>query len=128
MKTKTKINKQIRKKKNPELVKALVFSNKNPELKRVSEILSRPKRKGIIFNLGEIDNLVSEGETVIVPGKVLSQGNLNKKINLVAFSFSKKSEEKLLKSGISFKKINEEIKKDPLFKKIKILEKKNGNN
>jgi len=38
-----------------------------------------------------------EGETVVVPGKVLNVGELTKKVEVAAFSFSQSAEEKIKK-------------------------------
>ena len=57
----------------------------------------------------------------MVPGKVLSQGEISKKIKVVALSFSEKAKEKLLKANCEILSILEEIKKNPDAKRIKIL-------
>ena len=62
-----------------------------------------------------------EGDTVVVPGKVLSNGEINKKIRIVALSFSKEAEEKLGKKKCEVVSILEEIKVNPKAEGIKIL-------
>ncbi|MDP3758526.1 MAG: uL15 family ribosomal protein, partial [Candidatus Daviesbacteria bacterium] len=62
-----------------------------------------------------------EKEKVIVPGKVLSQGEINKKIKVIALSFSEKAKEKLKKSGCEFSNILTEIKSNPSGEGIRIL-------
>jgi large subunit ribosomal protein L15 len=83
---------------------------------------SNAKFKNVIFaiNLSMIEKLYSAGETVTlktlqekrfaprrVPGglKILSGGELKKKVNIEAHSFSRSAEEKLKKSGISFQQV-----------------------
>ena len=73
------------------------------------------------LNLTDINDGSKEGDTVVVPGKVLSQGEINKKIKVVAFGFSKKAREKLMKSKSDPTAISEEIKKNPDAKGVKIL-------
>ena len=121
MKTKTKIEKQTKRKTNKELIQSIINAKKNKEWLEVAGIISTPKRKRININLEKIDKESKEGETILVPGKVLSQGEINKKIKIVALGFSKKAREKLSKSKIGISSINEEIKKNPGAKGIKIV-------
>lgn len=78
------------------------------------------KNEVFSINLGMIDKLFADGETVTlealqqmgfaprrVPGglKILSGGELSKKVTVVAKAFSKTAEEKLKKSGIAFQQV-----------------------
>jgi len=120
--SKTKISSRISRKKNPELVKTILLCKKGDELwMKVAHVLSGSKRKMPVLNLNEIDKKSSDGETVLVPGKVLSQGNVSKKIKIVAFNFSESTKEKLNKDKIKFNSIIEEIKSNPGAKGINFL-------
>ena len=121
MKTKTKIGKQIQKKSNKALVETIIAAKKKAKWLKVAGILSGPRRKAVSLNLREIDENSKDGETIIVTGKVLSQGEISKKVRIAALGFSKKAEEKLLKSKIPCLSIIEEIKKNPDIKKCRIL-------
>lgn len=121
MKSKTLIEKQTKKKTNPELVKTIITAKKKDNWNEISRILSGPRRQRINKNLDKINQEAKEGEIIVVPGKVLSQGELNKKIKISALSFSEKAKEKLVKSKIECSSILEEIKKNPEAKGIKIL-------
>lgn len=112
MKTKTKIDKQIQKKSSKELVETIIAAKKKDKWLKVARILSGPRRKAVSLNLGEINENSKDGEIIIVPGKVLSQGEISKKVKIVALSFSEKAKEKLLKSKILSSSIIEEIKKN----------------
>jgi large subunit ribosomal protein L18e len=120
MKSKTKIRNQLRRKGRKELVTTL-FNSKNDFWVGLAGILSGPRRIKIVMNLEKIDKESKEGETILIPGKILSQGEINKKMRIVAKEFSKKAEDKLLESKIDFSKIDEEIKKNPEAKGIRIL-------
>jgi len=122
MKSNTKISKQLEKKRNPELVETILAAKKNNSWKRVSEILSGPRKDHIEMNLDAISRQAKEGETLAVPGKVLSVGNIDKKVNVVALGFSRSAEEKILKTGGKVSSILEEIKKNPDAKNIRVLE------
>jgi len=122
MKSNTKINEQTKKKTNPELVGAIIAAKKNEAWKRVAEILSSPRKNKREENLTKINAEAKEGDVIVVPGKVLSMGELNKKIKVVALSFSKGAEEKILKANSTISTIVDEIKKNPTAKAVKILE------
>jgi len=86
-------------------------AKKNENWKRVAEILSGPRKNRANLNLEEIDKKIGEEKIVVIPGKVLSQGSINKKVKIVALNFSKGAKEKLLKSNCEILSIVEEIKK-----------------
>ena len=121
MKSKTKIEKQIKKKTNASLVETIISAKKNGKWIEIASILSAPRRKRINLNLEKINEETKDGEKIIIPGKVLSQGEINKKIRIVALNFSEKAKEKLLKKGCEVITILEEIKSNPSAKGIKIL-------
>jgi large subunit ribosomal protein L18e len=121
---KTKIERKLKRKNNPELVKTIIYAKKSLNWLAVANAVSIPKRKRIGLNLDEINSQCNDGDVVIVPGKVLSNGEIAKKIKISALGFSKQSVEKLKKSKISFNKIIEEIKENPDGKNIVIVNKK----
>ncbi|MEK6741925.1 MAG: 50S ribosomal protein L18e, partial [Nanoarchaeota archaeon] len=120
-KTKTKIESQIRRKTNNELVETTIAAKKKVKWLEVASILSSPRRESIDLNLGQIDFLAKEGDVVVIPGKVLSQGEIKKKIRVVAYKFSEKAKEKLLKEKIQISSIMDEIKKNPEAKGVRVL-------
>ncbi|HPD81775.1 MAG TPA: 50S ribosomal protein L18e [Candidatus Pacearchaeota archaeon] len=121
MKSKTKISKQLERKGNSELTNSILAAKKNNSWVEVAGLLSRPRRKRINFNLDEINQKCNEGESIIIPGKVLSQGKIEKKIKIIAFNFSEKAKEKLLSSKCQITYISDEIKSNPSAKGLKIL-------
>lgn len=120
MKSKTLIEKQVKRKTNLELIETIRVAKKNKAWFEIAGMLSSPRRKRISLNLNEIDAQI-KNEIAVVPGKVLSQGEVTKKIKVVAFNFSEKAKEKLLKSKCEAVSIINEIKKNPSAKNIKIL-------
>jgi len=123
MKSKTKISKQLNKKRNPVLVETILAAKKNENWLPVAAILAGPRKKFINLNLQEIDGLAGKENSIVVSGKVLSHGEVTKKIKVVALNFSKRAREKLLKSKSEVVEIIDEIKKNPDAKNIKILTK-----
>lgn len=120
MKSKTLIEKQLKKKSNSELVETIIAAKKKKAWIGVAAILAGSRKKQVNANLNEL-NKVKEGEVIVVPGKVLSQGNVDKKLKVVALGFSEKAKEKLLKSKSELSDILKEIKSNPEAKGIKIL-------
>jgi large subunit ribosomal protein L18e len=121
MKSKTKINKQTQKKTNPILVETVRAANKNEKWAEVARVLTYPRRQRPEVNIDRINAESKAGETIVVPGKVLSLGEIDKKIKVAAFSFSEKAKEKLLSAGCQVLNIEEEIKKNPSAHGVKIL-------
>lgn len=121
MKSLTKIKKQSRKKTNQELVETILKAAKNEKWMDVARIISGPRRNRISVNLDAIDEKAEDGEIILIPGKVLSQGEVSKKIKIVALNFSENAIEKLSKEKKDFSTIDEEIKKNPDAKGIRIL-------
>jgi len=85
--------------------------------KRIAKDLEKPTRQRRKVNLYKIDKHTREGEIAIVPGKVLSLGELNKKITVAAYQFSDAAKKKIEKS-IS---ITELMKSNPKGKKVRII-------
>jgi len=96
-----KIKQRATRKDNPEL-KELVSAlrKKGAFWQKVATIIVKPKRQSVKVNLTKIDKETKEGETVVVPGKVLGSGMLSKKINLGAVSFSENALEKMKSAKI----------------------------
>ena len=61
-------------------------------------------------------------ETILVPGKVLSNGELDKKVNVVALKFSAKAQEKIESAGGECISIDEIIETNPKGSNIRIIE------
>lgn len=123
VKSKTKIEKQLKRKTNPELVKTIIEAKKKKRWNEVAEILSSPRTNKICINLDKINEKAKEGEIIVVPGKVLSEGEIDKKIKIVAFNFSEKAKEKIMKAKGEAITILEEIKKNPDAKNVRIIRK-----
>ena len=68
-------------------------------LKEVARELAKSKRKRTAVNISKLNRYASENEIVVVPGKVLSSGTLEKKLTVIAESFSVKAFEKIKSAG-----------------------------
>jgi len=89
--------------------------------KRIADDLSKPTRKRRAVNLSRINRYTNENDIIVVPGKVLGSGNLNHKLTISAYQFSKGAKEKIIKAGAKIISLLELSKEKPDGKKIKII-------
>lgn len=61
----------------------------------ITRHLSKPKRKSISVNVGKIGKIVNEKEKIVVPGKVLGNGEIKKPVNVYAYAFSREARKKI---------------------------------
>ncbi|MDH7507242.1 MAG: 50S ribosomal protein L18e [Candidatus Thermoplasmatota archaeon] len=83
--------------------------------------LEKPSCNWPVVNLSKISRYTGEKETALIPGKVLSNGELTKKVSIAAWSFSEKALEKIKKAGGKHMSIEELMKHNPKGKDIRIL-------
>lgn len=95
--------------------------NDVPIWKDIALRLEKSSKNWPEVNLDRISKYTSEKETAIIPGKVLSDGNLTKKVTIAAWSFSGKSQEKIKNAGGKYMSIEELMKSNPKGKDIRIL-------
>src|SRR3989344_9356614 len=96
-KSNTRVKLQAKRKTNPVISKTIYMARKNKAWKEILDILTGPSRRYSVLNLKEIDKKTTPGDTVIIPGTVLSSGELTKKLRICALSFSKSAIEKIKK-------------------------------
>src|SRR3989338_470386 len=111
--SRTKIKAQLRRKKKPELAETIISALKNKPWLAIAKTLSSPSRNMPSVNLQFIEDNSKVGDTIVIPGKVLSVGEVSKKIRVCAVSFSAPALEKLKKSKSEAVLLSEEIKKNP---------------
>jgi large subunit ribosomal protein L18e len=121
MKSKTKIDEQLGRKKNPELIASILKAKKNEKWLEIAGLLSSPRRNKISINLDDIDKNSKEGDTIVVPGKILSSGEITKKIRVSALAYSKEAEKKLKAGKCELVSLVEELKKNPKMQGVKII-------
>jgi len=89
--------------------------------KRVAKDLQKPTRARRIVNLTKINKFSKENDMVVVPGKVLGSGELDHKVTIAAFTFSKQAIEKIEGSKGTIYSLYEFMKKNPKGEKTRIL-------
>jgi len=92
-----------------------------PIWKVIAEKLENQRRRKVEVNLADIERNTKKGETILVPGVVLSSGNLTKSLSIAAWKFSPAAEEKIKKAGGKILTIEELLKENPKGRRVKIL-------
>ncbi len=108
---------------NPELQKLIKALQEKADInlwKRLAKDLAKPTRQRRIVNIYKINKFARDGETIVVPGKVLNLGEMEKKVDVAAFSFSEKAKQKINQVAKTMT-IEELMAKNPEGKKVRIL-------
>lgn len=87
----------------------------------VADLLSRPRRQRVAVNLAKLNRVASDGDVVVVPGKLLGGGELKKRITIATVSASRGAVEAALKSGAQLMPIAELVRKNPKGSGVKIV-------
>ena len=116
--SKTKISKRQKRKTNSELVETIELAKKN-NLLELAQKLSGPTRLQSRINLDNLNKI--KDDKIIIVGKVLGSGDINKKITICALGFSGSAINKLKKAGCEFRTIKQEIEKNKKLEGVKII-------
>lgn len=104
---------------NPELLRLLIElrqaarTHSAPIWRAVAARLERARHQVPPMNVGQLERLAAAGETVVVPGKVLSDGPLSKAITVGAFGFSPAARAKIAAAGGSAVPLSSVVKSHP---------------
>ncbi len=88
---------------------------KKPFWKNIAKMLERPNKRWVIVNLEKINRYAKEGSMIVVPGKVLGEGQIDKKFTVAAYKFSDSAKKTISGCGGKTISLNElvENKTDP---------------
>lgn len=108
------------------------FREKNPELHRVvvelrraarahdapiwgavADRLERSRHGGKPLNVGHLERVAAAEETVVVPGKLLSEGPLSKPLTVAALGYSTEARSKVHAAGGTALSISDLLKAKP---------------
>lgn len=112
---------------NPNLIELINELNKKSNTenaaiwKDVAKRLSRANRKTSEVNISDIARYAKDGETVLVPAKVLANGDLDFKVDVAAEKFSAKAQEKIENAGGKCMSISELMEVNPKGSNVKIM-------
>jgi large subunit ribosomal protein L18e len=93
----------------------------SPLLLRLENDLRKSTRQRRVVNLSRINRYTKDGETIVVPGKVLSSGELDHTVTIAAWKFSQQALDKIQKSKSKAIQIPELIKEETKGKRIRVL-------
>jgi len=79
-------------------------------LKELGAIVAKPRRSRVAINLNRLDKITKEGDSIIVPGKVLGVGKISKSFSVAAVEYSGSAIEKLKKGKCNILSIDEALK------------------
>ena len=119
--SKTRINRKLKRKTSSDLVETIIKAKKLKAWLKIANLISTPRRKQPVVNLQDIDKETKEGDTVLVPGKVLGQGEISKRIRIAALYFSESARKKLKAGKCEQVSIKEEIKVNPKAQGIRVM-------
>jgi large subunit ribosomal protein L18e len=119
--SKKTIKVRTRSKSNPIIKETVKLALKQKAWIKMAQFISAGKRNYPSINLGELDKKTTAGDTVLVLGKILSSGNLTKKIKIVALAISKGAREKLKETKSEFVHVRDEVTKNPKGEGIKVI-------
>jgi large subunit ribosomal protein L18e len=87
----------------------------------VAEKLNRSTRSRVEVNLSQINRSANDGETIVVPGVVLSSGNISKKVNVAAWRFSAAAKNKIKNAGGKTMTIEQAQKENPKGTNLRLM-------
>ncbi|HOS81366.1 MAG TPA: 50S ribosomal protein L18e [Methanolinea sp.] len=121
------MKKRAIKKTNPRLLNLISLlkdaSRQNEALvwRDIASRLEAPARNYAEVNLSKINRYAGNGETIVVPGKVLGSGMLETSVRIAALNFSQSAETKIREANGQCMTIEELIRDNPRGSKIRIL-------
>lgn len=87
----------------------------------VARSLGRPTRSRVEVNVAEIERNAKDGETVVVPGVVLSAGSMTKKVSVAAWRFTAAAEKKIREAGGKTLSIEELREQNPKGANVRMM-------
>lgn len=117
----TSIAKRIPRKMDSYIVDTIFAAKKAKSWNKIAQIVSGGRRSYPDINLSQIDKESSDGDILVIPGKVLGNGNLTKKVKICALYFSSSAFQKIKESKCEAIKLVDEIKKNPNAEGVKII-------
>lgn len=107
---------------NPVLLETIELLNEQdaPIWNDVAQNLGRVNRKRPEVNVSDIERVAEDGDTVVVPGKVLGSGRLTKEVNVAAFKASSGARQKIEEDG-EFMFIRDLVDENPEGSNVKVV-------
>jgi len=87
----------------------------------VAKRLEKPRRNWAEVNISRLETYANDGDTILVPGKVLGAGSLSKKLTVAAFRFSDSARDMIEKAGGRNLTIEELVTENPSGSGVRIM-------
>ena len=87
----------------------------------IARRLEKPRRNWAEVNISRLERYASDGDVILVPGKVLGSGSLSKKLTVAAYGFSGGASEKIEKAGGRNLTIKELVQENPEGSGVRIM-------
>lgn len=87
----------------------------------LAERLTTSKRNRVAVNVSRLNRYTKEGETIVVPGKVLGAGKVEHPLTVAAYAFSDVAQTKILSAKGNCISIRDLMKKNPTGKNVKLM-------
>ncbi|MDO8056838.1 MAG: 50S ribosomal protein L18e [Candidatus Hermodarchaeota archaeon] len=107
-----------------QLLKKLKHQSRTPGgriWRRLYEELQASRRNRLTVNVGELQQHHVRGQILVVPGKVLSEGVIEDKLQVAAYSFSSQAREKIQAKGGKCLSLEELIEENPTGTKVRLI-------
>ena len=98
-----------------------LWKTKRPIWQDVSKRLMAPQKNRVEKNLGDINRITNDGDVIVIPGKILGNGEISKTITIASYAISKSAADKLKASKIKYMKIDELVDKHPKGTGVRII-------
>jgi len=121
------MNKLVSRKTNPRLsglISLLKSTSRENEVniwRDIADRLEGPARNYAEVNLSKINRYVANGDTIIVPGKVLGSGMIEASVRVAALNFSASASEKIREANGECMSIEELITANPSGSRVRVL-------
>lgn len=85
------------------------------------EDLQTARRNRVTVNIGDLQRHYTKGQVMVVPGKVLSDGEIVDKLQVAAYAFSSQARAKIEAQGGKCFTLEELMEMNPTGKNVKII-------
>lgn len=112
---------------NPELISLIRDLKKQSQESqtalwlKVADSLTSSRKNSVAVNVSRLNRYTKEGETVVVPGKVLGAGKPDHALTVAAFAFSDVAKAKIQNTKGNCLSIRDLMKKNPTGKNVKLM-------
>ena len=104
-----------------ENLKKASWKNGAPIWRDIAKRLEKPARNWAEVNVSKLDKIANEGETLIIPGKLLGAGSMTKKVTVAAYAYSGSAAKKVAEAGGKPLTIRDLMDKNPKGAGVRIV-------